>query len=518
MKQQSDNASILRQLLAQAQQKKQQVEQLYADDVKVHIAETGGTLTAAYEQLRNAAEYAEEHLLLQRAIRRFYKRLFLLRDRVQLRDSGQELAIELTQAGYVLNDTIPEGVVNDISQLAERYFVDYERLAKRHSTQREAEQWLLDPLAVRIEWMLNSPTTSNAYVQFVHHYFTTNHDLEALFKAKAHDIELSLYVAIHRALLKSDNATIRTSLLDIYAKQPGDADYETINAHINTLLSSSLSEQLFRYVDRKGAPLRVLRHMIEGNDMIAHDLANRDVFLANFTSQVESDYSSINTRINRGIIKSVIFLIITKFLIGLAIEIPYDYLMIGAIVWLPLLINLFFPPVYMVLLRMTLMLPSDANTRRLTEQIEAILYKPAVKQLERKPTVNFGIGYNIAYGLAFLTVFGGVGLLLWHFAHFEVVHLFIFFLFLSGASFLGFRLSRMIREIEAVGSNQNAVTTVRDFLYMPFVVVGRFMSEKYSKVNIVALMLDMVIELPLKTILRLIRQWGAFIGSKQDQL
>jgi len=37
-------------------------------------------------------------------------------------------------------------------------------------------------------------------------------------------------------------------------------------------------------------------------------------------------------------------------------------------------------------------------------------------------------------------------------------------------------------------------------------------------VNIVAMMLDMVIELPLKTVLHLMRQWGAFISSKQDEL
>ena len=85
-------------------------------------------------------------------------------------------------------------------------------------------------------------------------------------------------------------------------------------------------------------------------------------------------------------------------------------------------------------------------------------------------------------------------------------------------SFLGFRLSRMIREIESIETNQNGVTTVRDFLYMPFVVVGRYMNDKYSKVNIVALALDMLIELPLKTTLRLIRQWAAFISAKKDEI
>ena len=44
------------------------------------------------------------------------------------------------------------------------------------------------------------------------------------------------------------------------------------------------------------------------------------------------------------------------------------------------------------------------------------------------------------------------------------------------------------------------------------------MNEKYSQVNIVATVLDMVIELPLKTVLRLVRQWGAFIDDRKDRI
>jgi hypothetical protein len=44
------------------------------------------------------------------------------------------------------------------------------------------------------------------------------------------------------------------------------------------------------------------------------------------------------------------------------------------------------------------------------------------------------------------------------------------------------------------------------------------MSEKYAKVNIVAMVLDMLIELPLKTVLRLVRQWGAFIDDRKDRI
>jgi len=75
-------------------------------------------------------------------------------------------------------------------------------------------------------------------------------------------------------------------------------------------------------VDKRGAPLRVLRHMVDDSPDLAALLPNREQMLLAYEKQVTSDYQSVNRRVNNGIIKSVMFLIITKFLIGIAIEIP----------------------------------------------------------------------------------------------------------------------------------------------------------------------------------------------------
>ena len=83
---------------------------------------------------------------------------------------------------------------------------------------------------------------------------------------------------------------------------------------------------------------------------------------------------------------------------------------------------------------------------------------------------------------------------------------------------MGFRLSRLVRELEVIKERQNGFTFIRDLIYLPFVIVGQWMSEKYSKVNVVAILMDMLIELPLKTILRLVRQWNAFIDDRKDNI
>lgn len=521
MNQLNSNGSQLLSDLAASRLQKQTRKQARVNEQKVHVVGAGGTLTAAYEQLRNAAEYAEEHVLLQRAIRRFYRRLFVLHDKKRLRASGEELIIELTHAGYLPNDSVPEDDVAQISAAAVRYYEAYQALRKNKAiTYEQADKWTYELLAVEVEWRLNDNSQLQAFTQFAHSYFSSTIDYEQVFGTPPPAVDISLYVAVHRALLKSDDAVLRLGLLARFGQSPNKLEsYIDVNRQIDEILLSQATEKLFRMVDKRGAPLRVLRHMVDDSPDLAALLPNREQMLLAYEKQVTSDYQSVNRRVNNGIIKSVVFLIITKFLIGIAIEIPYDYLMFDMILWLPLIINLLLPPAYMVLLRATMMLPGNANTARLVKQIDTTLYAAEQpKQLVRRAGQEFGTGYNVAYGVLFIAVFGGVATLLWQVFDFDIMHLLIFFVFLSAASFLGFRLSRMIRELESVETHQNGVTLVRDFLYMPFVVVGRFLSDKYSKVNVVALALDMLIELPLKTILRLIRQWAAFISAKKDQL
>lgn len=489
---------------------------------KVNVVGAGGALTAAYEQLRNAAENTEEHLLIQKAIRRFYKQVFITRDEKLVQESGNELAIELTFAGYVPNDTLTKQQLEQIAAEAVSHYRTYEILQRRRdlSPDRSA-RWTLDTLAVRAERLINSHASDNAFVDAAYAYFETITPPKSLsVKQKAlEDYSAALFVAIHQALLKSNEAVVRTSLLDRYQVSVDDLDaYVTYNKRIDTLLESSLTEQLYRIVDRQGAPLRIVRRMIEDRPDLSEVLPRREVFLEAYEQQINHEYAAIGRRINRAVVRSVIFLIITKVLIGLAIEVPYDFWAHGQIIWGPLLINLCFPPLYMIALRLTHTLPSYANTTALVDRADAMLYgERTVLRRKQLSGRQYGPVFSLVYGILGLLVFGGVTWLLLM-LNFSLVHIAIFFVFISAASFLGFRISRLIRELEIVNGASNGLTFVRDMVYLPFVIVGQWISDKYSQLNIVGLVLDMVIELPLKTILRLIRQWGAFLDDRKDRI
>lgn len=489
---------------------------------KVNVVGAGGALTAAYEQLRNAAENTEEHLLLQNAIRRFYKQLFITRDDRLVRTSGNELAIELTLAGYVANDSLAKFQVEAISELATDHYRLYEKLLTKRSIPADAaNKWVLDTLSAQVEMTINHHLQDAAFISFAYEYLQTivPHDSVVSNGDSADEYGAALFVAIHKALLKSNTAMIRTSLMNRYGIATTDFEqYVAYNQRIDKLLSAPLTDKLYRVVDRQGAPLRIMRRMMDDHEEFVKWLPRRETFLEKFEQQVNKEYAQIGRRINRAIIRSVIFLIITKFIIGIAIEVPYDFWAHGEIIWVPLIINLLFPPLYMVALRLTHTLPGFANTTALVDRADAMLYGTKTTLVKKQLTGRrYGPVFSVLYVIFSLAVFAGVlwGLLM---LGFSLVHIAIFFIFISAASFLGFRLSRLIRELELVRSSSNGLTFLRDVVYLPFVVVGQWMNEKYSQVNIVSTILDMLIELPLKTILRLIRQWGAFIDDRKDKL
>lgn len=493
-----------------------------AKQEKVHVVGAGGTLTSAYEQLRNAAENTEEHLLLQNAIRRFYRQLLLARDKGELSRSGDELAVELTLAGYLPNDSMTADQIKSINKLAVQYGELLSALRAHKLSNETALRWVLDMLSVSVERELSDHTDNDVFMQFCYEYFRATLDPIKLFGRKVpKDYDIALFMAVHKALLRSDTAVIRADLMRRYQISPGQTvQFIELAKHIDQVIDSHLADRLYRIVDRQAAPERIIRRMLHEELEVPKLLKHKSKFLAAYETQVDREYRQVSDRIRRAIIRSIIFLFITKVIIGLAIEVPYDYAVHGHIIWLPLIVNLLFPPLYMALLSLTLGLPGPANTRALSERIASVLYAGDTRlNLQATPSLygKSNRAYTVFYVLFGIALIATISWGLFAIG-FSMLHLLIFFIFLSTASFLGFRLSHMVRELEVVDTKQTGLTFIRDLFYLPFVVIGRWLSEKYARVNIITLVLDMVIELPLKTILRLVRQWAAFINAKKDEI
>ncbi|HSX17550.1 MAG TPA: hypothetical protein VLH86_05630 [Patescibacteria group bacterium] len=518
----SPELRLLQQQLQVARTRNEAVLAKQREGSTIQIPGIGRAVSAAYEQLRKAAEYAEDHVLLQRAIHRFLYRSLPFSQKRERTGVGEELLLELTHAGYLRNSTYSESLAESINLLVTVHHAqNYWRLREAHVSRDTAIEWTLEILSVAIEELLQPHYQRNAIATYAQYHYLQRLPKVSFLQDPTDDAQydICLYVAIHKALFRSDLAAVRFDLLNLNQQSVTDLqDFISLNKNIDRLYTARLTQRIQRSVHRYGASLRVLRNLADTRPDLPELLLDQAGFMHAYKKQIDDDYQQLKRRINKGLVKSIAFVFITKMLIGLSIEIPYDLLVTGVVAYVPLGVNLLFPPLYMASLRLGLHTPNQANAQAVYDYMEHALYQPQdTMQRLRVSLKTAPATAKVLYTILFLVPLGVMvnGLIL---LDFNILQGIIFFIFLSTVSFLGFRLAYMIRELQLVSEQPSVLSTLRDFFYLPFIMVGQWVSRKYAKLNIVAYLLDIAVELPLKTFLRLLRQWTQFLSDKQDEL
>jgi len=232
-------------------------------DEKLHVPNVANALLFAYEQLRNASENIEDHLLLQRAIHRFYVRNLSFIPGKKASGIGKELIIELTQAEYIENDTITLTAINAIDKLTEEYLALYKKISKS-TTEAIAKKWILELLSVKTEHSINNPMKIISFAHFAHAHFSEIIDYDKLIDKNEsiakEDYPTLLYIAIHKALLKSDDANIRASLMELYPKAVTSSNkLIDLNKKYDKLTTLITTANITKFITKNGAPLRIIR-------------------------------------------------------------------------------------------------------------------------------------------------------------------------------------------------------------------------------------------------------------------
>src|SRR3989338_10068372 len=87
----------------------------------IHVSSVISGAAMLYEKLRYSLDYREEHLLRRHAIERIIRRR--LEDRGDWHEFAHPFLIELVQAQYLKNDSVPEAVMPGVQAIFDRYSV-----------------------------------------------------------------------------------------------------------------------------------------------------------------------------------------------------------------------------------------------------------------------------------------------------------------------------------------------------------------------------------------------------------
>lgn len=504
---------------------------------KISVSQTVSFAAFLYEKMRNAVEFREEHLIKRAAIERIIKR------RLILNENGREIAEllikELLWARYYENNTIAEEQITHIQKSIDKYFFIRNEISRGRNTNEKEKinSFILDTLSSEIEEKLSPNTQLEAFTNFVYQILRSK---IAPFKDnEEQERDIQLYIAVERTFANNDDSIIRYHLLKLFLPNIADYTWKKSEAILNTFfdiyiqiekhLKHPLADKLRNVIRKQIPPFIILRDIFEQNPQNIKAILSDEVLLKQKVDEVcRKRYEHTKERLRQTGIRSFIYILLTKAIFAFLLEIPYDIYVSKQLDYLPIAINVIFPPVLMTVIILSVTVPGDDNTRRIYGLLKEILIedpqdletKKSVINLSRKTTTRGPLFTTLFTSLYLFTYFVTFGLIIYFLSrfNFSFVSQGVFIFFVTLVTFFAFKVAQITQEYLVV-ERESPLAPIVDFFFLPIISVGQWLSgEVLQRFNFLIFIFDFIIEMPFKAIVEVIDEWIHFVRLKKEEI
>lgn len=496
------------------------------EEARITVHAAVSRISVLYEHIRNAVEYREEHLLRKWAILRILRRQLVLEgDPVII---AHNLIRELIAALYLPNETLAESLIEDVAWVVRKY----QTVVSTGIASNRTLEWTLGVIASEIEEVLSPPHVDKALVTFLYQKLSDKIFIKG---SNMDDGErrLQIFVACYRTFVKADEEQVGYKLVRAYIPEwmhpetwensPVGVTEKLIGAHerVNVYFHSPITQRFMRAVRPWSVSLWMLREAIEKEKERETMLSSREDTHSAVEAVTAKRETQARGKIVRGTLRAMVYLLITKIVFALALEVPIEQFLYGSYSKFALGVNISLPPVIMLFVGVFIKKPGSANRKRILEHVDSLLMSGGPARYDIRMPHKRSTGSAFIFGLLYLAMFcitfGIIGLELWR-LHFTSIAIFIFFFFLCLVSFFGYRLRVAAREIIVIKPRERLLTAIGDFLILPILRAGRWLSVSISRINVFAFILDVVFEAPIKIFLGALEESLRFIREKKDEL
>lgn len=511
---------------------------------KIKVSELISKMSFYYEKIRNTVDYKDEHLLRKNAIERILKRQIVIEGVISIKginpiDISRHLLTELIRAAYLSNNSVPETKIDEVATIIKRYLVlreyslrDYKKFSFNDKT--ELGNWIIELIASEIEELLGENDVDAMIVEYM--YDILRKDIAVPENsAFANDDEIQIYLAIHRNFLKFDESMLSFILFKYYNanwQTAGQAEIEAVSKKILAIreaiekqLEHPLTNQLNRIISRYTVFFSLLRDVIEDDPKGVYESFKLDpkAFPRMVKNACAKRYEMARSKLWRAAFRSILYIFITKSVFAIALEVPATKLFGEELNSFALMINIIFPALLLFIAVLFTRLPSDANTGLIVEGIHEIIFEeykrkdPFKLRQPAKRGKALGVVFALIYAVTFFISFGAIVWILNRIG-FNFVSIVIFLFFLTFVSFFAIRIRKTARELLIIPPRENLFSFFADFFYIPIVVAGKWLSEKFSQINVFIFVLDIIIEAPFKVFIEIAEEWTKYVKERKDEI
>lgn len=490
-------------------------------DELIRVSAATKRIAFAYERFRNTLEPDEEEILRRRALLRIMQRR-LFEDR-PLPAIATALLQELIRGNYIR--PCPQGLARAIAAQLERAKKVLVNLEPAHA------EWFLTLVAVAIDNQLFPPNRQHALVHLMYQDMLRRIVWADNFVAED-DRATQLYVACHRALYAADDYELAYHYFShrFPAWQAGNPSVEELGvisrelpafrAQMHETLNHPSRDRLLRLLRPVAVPYVILRDVLHARQGVAPD-STEALAAAGREAYGERIYTT-RGRMSRRAWHSILFLFLTKTLLAILIEIPYERYLLGTVHPLALLANISFHPLLLFTLATAVRLPGEANAERVTEHLtrlwtgEGELPTVAISQPRRYGAATWS-AFAIFYAVLFMLIFWALFSLLDRF-NFSLLAMFFFVVFLGLVSFLATRIRRSVDDLRVIPKREGALAALFSFLALPVLEFGRWLAQNIRQLNVVLFLMDRVLEAPFKLLIDIAEEWFEFVRDRREEI
>ncbi len=505
------------------------------DDISaLSVSQTVSFFALVYEKVRNAVEFREDHLILRAAIERILKRRFSLNP--DGRGEAENLLRELLWARYFDNGVLGTEDTVIIQALINKYLL----LRRQMVIGRDSElrffldQFLFDLLTCEIEETLKpeSAAIQSNLTFFIYQVLRKKIKIEGL----KEDMKDSFFlVAIEKIFAKSDRAYLRYHLFVTFYKtlinysenelQNFTTKLPSIFKKIDDMVANPYVDNLIKFTRKQLPPFLILFALIKNKpNELQTILSNKETLWSEVDQACRDKYQQLGARVRTLAVRSFIYILLTKMLFAIILEIPISNYFYGEVSRNAIIINSIFPPILMIVILGFFKIPGEDNTRKIYRRLIDVIdgdksFETKVafvpkKSSPKRPILIFG--FTIFYSLTFLITLT----LIYEFLKnigFNLVSQVIFIFFVSVVTFFSYRIRQVTKELR-LEEKENILTPIVDFFFMPILSLGKFFSSEIAKLNFFIFIFDFIIEAPFKLIFEVVEEWISFVRKRKEEI
>jgi hypothetical protein len=315
-----------------------------------------------------------------------------------------------------------------------------------------------------------------------------------------------------------DWKTLQGERLDLTAKS-----MHLIRQKIENALSHPMAEKFYKVCERYDTPYLILNDILSENTAEEQkQIENPEVLEGLIKKAYNAKVKTLKSRTVRAAFYSTVSIFITNILALLAFEIPFTRYSTGHFDYLAMAINILGPTLLMFLLVATIRPPEKRNLAKLILETIKVVYKTDKKDVyEIKAVRKRGIALKMMvlalYLISFLFSFGLIifGL---HWLGLPFASCIIFIIFVSLVAFTGTKIREKAKELKITDEKESFFSFLLDSLSLPVLKLGKWLSLRWKKYNLVAIFFGSLIDMPFQIFMEFLESWRSFLKEKKEEI